>query len=230
MLTLDLARQAFPNNLKTAVTPELVNKLNGIAQDPELAEEIRNNFISYTGVLREGKFKTEDYLSAVVYASFKLRGDSNQDAYMKTFQNRWANLVARGTTPKDMSSYVHAYAKNKLVNLILEQAMVPTWVLNQDIFQKAINTQFEIMTDVDVSPKVRSDAANSLMTHLKKPEIKGDSIKLEVADTSGISELKKAVETLAKAQQESINSGAATTQAIAGSKLIEGTATVVREE
>ena len=52
----ELVIKAVPPNLKNAVTDELVDRLNTITTDQILAEEVRNNFISYASVLREGKF------------------------------------------------------------------------------------------------------------------------------------------------------------------------------
>jgi len=71
MLSLDLVQKAVPANLKNAVTQTLVDKINTISSEPLIAEQIRDNFISYTGVLKEGKFKTEDYLNAVAFVSTK---------------------------------------------------------------------------------------------------------------------------------------------------------------
>jgi hypothetical protein len=214
LLTLDQVQRALPANLKNSATQQLVDNLNNIAADPVLAEQLRENFISYTSVLREGRFKTEDYLNAVMYVSFKLMGDSNQDAYFKTFPQRYQALVARGTPSKDIAAYVSAYNKGKLVNLILEQSLVPTHVLNAHIFQQAINTQVGLMTDPDVSAKVRSDAANSLLTHLKKPEAKAE-LNINVGEQSGMNELRATLERLALQQQALISGGQATVVEIA---------------
>lgn len=221
MLTKQEVERALPANLKSAVTDQLVDSINNIAADPMVAEQIRNNFISYTGVMKDGKFKTEDYVSAVAYVSYKLMGYSNQDAYIRTFPQRYQTLVAKGTTARDISAYVSAYNKGKLVNLIMEQCLVPTWVLNQDLFQKAINTQAELMLDVNVSPKVRSDAANSIMTHLKKPDTKNFQISMDVNESSGLNELKESLKNLAELQLKLIDEGVET-KLIAGSPLVEG--------
>lgn len=95
-----------------------------------MAEAIKDNFLSYTQVLSEGKFKTEDYLSAVMYVSFKLMGMTNQDAYARTFPARYRTLLNNGTSAKDISSYVSMYNKGRLVNLILEKSLIPTWVFD----------------------------------------------------------------------------------------------------
>lgn len=219
-LTVDQVAKALPSNLKGLATQNLTNQINNAVSDPVVAEQIRNNFVSYTGVLQEGRFKTEDYLNAVIYVSHKLMGMSNQNAYFKTFPQRHAALVAKGTSSKDIAAYVAAYNRGKLVNLILEQTLVPTWVLNQDIYQKAINTQADLMMHAN-SEMVRTTAANSILTHLAKPKEAGPLINLDMRETSGMEELKGMLTTLAQKQKELIESGA-TTKSIAEQNIIEG--------
>lgn len=220
-LTVDQVEKALPANLKTAATQSLVDQINNIVSDPLVAEQVRNNFISYTSVLKEGKFKTEDYLHAVTYVSFKLMGMSNQDAYFRTFPQRHAALVAKGTTSKDIAAYVSAYNRGKLVNLILEQSLVPTWVLNADLYQKALNTQADLMMNAQ-SEMVRTTAANSILTHLQKPKEAGPLINIDMRENSGMNELKDMLTALAMKQREAISGGNLTTQEIADQKIIEG--------
>jgi hypothetical protein len=223
-LTLEAVQAAVPAHLKTAINQGFVDQINSIVTDPVFADEVRKNFIGYTSVMREGKFKITDYLHAVVYVSYKLMGHTNQDAYAKTFPKRYEQMLIDGRSNKDISAYVAAFNKNKLVNLIYEQTMIPAWVLNAHLFQKAINVQAEIMLDKEVSAKVRSDAADSLMTHLKKPETKEFQLSMEVTDNSGITELKNAMRDIANAQREAIQSGVKV-EDIAGKPLINVTPT-----
>ena len=209
MLTVDTVVRALPATLRGSVDQALVDKINNIVTDPLIAEQVRENFISYTSVLQDGRFKTEDYLHAVTYVSFKLMGMSNKDAYFRTFPMRHQALVAKGTSEKDISAYVAAYAKGKLVNLIMEQSLVPTWVLNQDIYQKAINTQAHLMVNAN-SEMVRTQAANSILTHLAKPKEAGPLINFDMRENSGMNELRDMLKKVAEKQIEAINSGAAT--------------------
>ena len=225
-LTKELVARALPGNLKAAATDALVDMINNISTDPLIADAIKENFLSYNSVLRDGKFKMEDYVNAVAYVSYKLLGDSNQDAYFKTFPQRYQTLLNAGRTPKEISSYVASYNKGQLVNKILEQTLVPSWVLNQNLYQQALNTQFEIMNDPDVSPKVRSDAADSLLTHLAKPKEAGPLINIDMTETSGMNELKDALVKMAKQQQDLIAAGMST-KAIAAQDIIEVPAKVV---
>lgn len=218
MVTVDVLKACLPGQLQTFATQSLADKLNQIPVDPVVADNIRDNFVSYTSVLRDGKYKLDDYMNAVAYVSFKLMGYNNQECYTRTFPQRYQNLVARGATTKDIAAYVAAYNKNKLVNQIMEQTLIPTHVLNQDIHQKAIMVQYEIMTDPDVSAKVRAEAANSLLTHLKQPETKKVALEVGISDTSGLKELKDMMGNLAAQQLAAIGSGM-TTQEIAHQKL-----------
>lgn len=219
MLTIAEVTKALPPNLKSAATQTLVDKINNITTDPVVAEMVRDNFISYTKVLQEGKFKTEDYLNAVAFVSYQLMGYSNQDCYFRTFPQRHAALVAANTASKDIAAYVSAYSKGKLVNLIRENALVPTWVLNQDTFQKAINVQADLMVNAQ-SEMVRMQAANSLLTHLAKPKEAGPLIAIDMRENSGMTELKETLVKMAEQQQALIQAGV-TVKQIAEQEIVD---------
>ena len=218
-LTVTDVAKALPPTLKGAATQAFVYQINNIVTDPEVAQHVRDNFISYTKVLQDGKFKTEDYLHAVTYVSFKLMGMSNQDAYFRTFPQRHARLVAANTSSKDIAAYVSAYNRGKLVNLILEQSLVPTWVLNQDAYQKAINTQVELMTNAQ-SEMVRTTAANSILTHLAKPKEAGPLVNIDMRESSGMNELRETLTKLAEQQRDLIQRGVST-KAIAEQNIVD---------
>lgn len=223
LLTVGKVEKALPPNLKGAATQAFVDQINNIVSDPIVAQQVRDNFISYTKVLQEGKFKTEDYLHAVTFVSFRLMGLSNQDSYFRTFPQRHAQLVAKGTSPKDISAYVSAYARGKLVNLVLEQTLVPSWVLNQDLYQKALNTQADLMLNAN-SEMVRTQAANSILTHLAKPKDAGSLVNINLNESSGMNELKGMLTQLAQQQRDMIGQGVSTKD-IAAQSIIDVTPT-----
>jgi hypothetical protein len=219
-LTEEDVKRALPQQLRASVNQSLVDTLNNISQDPLVAQSIRDNFVGYSTILKEGKFKTEDYIHAVAYVAYKLMGHNNEDAYALTFPQRYATLLARGASKKDISAYVSAYHRGKLVNLIMEQSLVPTWVLNQDIFQKALNVQADLMVNAN-SEKVRTDAANSILNHLKKPEGHKFQISMDTVESSGMKEMKGMLTQLAQQQQEMIEKGTIKTVDVASSVLIQ---------
>ena len=219
-LTLDNVKKAVPAKLKDSIEQSFVDKLNNLANDPIVADQIRNNFISYAHVINDGKFSIEEYLSAVKYVSFKLMNLTNIDSYARTFPQRYAGLLAKGTSQKDIASYVSAYNRGKLVNLILEQTLVPSWVLNQDIYQKAINTQAELMNNAK-SERVKCMAADSILKALAKPEAAGPLVNIDMKESSGINELKQALVELAANQKRSIEKGILTPKTIVEAEIIK---------
>lgn len=221
-LTVDEFKAALPDKLKKSVNPAIHQKINDLLSDPDLCETYRENLMSYTHVMKEGKFQIEKYIDAVQYVSHKLMGCTNIDAFSRTFPEKIKDWTTRGVESKDIASYVTAYNKSKLVNLILEQTLVPTWVLNQDLFQRALNTQAELMMSAK-SEKVRSDAANSLLTHLKQPENQKIELDIGVKKDSSIDALRQATEALVAQQRQALQAGALNAQQVAHSPVtIEG--------
>ena len=219
-LTRQQIERALPANLKSSATDELAQMINGLVSDPREAELIRENFISYAHVLKEGKYKTSDYVHAVAYVSYKLMNLSNHDAYMKTFPQRYARMLADGLEKKEISSFVAAYAKNQLVNKILEQTLVPVWVMNHDLFQRALRTQAAIM-ETSQSDMARTQAANSILTHLAKPKEAAAKVAIQINENSGMQEIKNLLRDLAQKQVEHIQAGNSTAKDVAAQRIID---------
>lgn len=209
---------ALPDKVKKSVSQELIDQVNLTLTEPEMFEAYRDNLLSYTRVMSDGRFKVEQYVSAVRYVSHKLMGSSNIDAYTKTFPDKYTRFVAQGVQAKDIASYVTAYNKSKLVNLIFEQTLIPSYVLNQDLYQKALNVQAELMMNAN-SEKVKTDAANSLLTHLKMPEIHKVELDIGIKEDSSIAALRQATLELARQQRLSIGGGQMSAQDVAHSKI-----------
>ena len=182
-LTVDEFKNALPQQMQKLVSQEIMDDVNSCLTDPEHLDNFRENLLTFTSVLQTGKYKMEHYINAVRYCGFKIMGFTNHDSYMHTFPAKYARFVANKVSKKDISSYVAAFNKGKMVHMILAQAMVPSHILNAHLFQKALNIQAMIMSDVEVSPKVRVDAANSLLTHLKAPDV--PKVEIEVSHNQG---------------------------------------------
>ena len=219
MLTVDQFKTALPDKVKKSVNQELIDQINKTLSEPEMYEAYRDNLLSYTKVMADGRFKIQNYVDAVKYVSHKLMGCSNIEAYTKTFPDKYQNFLAQGVVAKDIASYVTAYNKSKLVNLIFEQTLIPSYVLNQDLYQKALNVQAELMVTAN-SEKVRCDAANSLLTHLKMPETQKVELEIGVKEDSSIAALRATTLELARQQRLMVESGAMNAQDIAHGKLI----------
>lgn len=219
VLTVDQFKVALPDKVKKSINQELIDQINATLSDPEMYESYRDNLLSYTKVMADGRFKITDYVNAVKYVSHKLMGASNIEAYTKTFPDKYQRFVQNGVTPKDIASYVTAYNKSKLVNLIFEQTLVPSYVLNQDLYQKALNVQAELMLTAK-SEKVRSDAAAHLMAALKMPETQKVELEIGVKEDGSIAALRESTLALARQQRLMVEAGAMNAQQVAHSRLV----------
>lgn len=218
-LSLEQFRMVLPDKMKKSLNQELLDKINATLSNPEEFEHYRDNLLSYTKVMQDGKFKIEQYLDAVKYVGHKLMGCSNIEAYMKTFPDKYQNFVMSGVASKDIASYVTAYNKGKLVNLIFEQTLIPVHVLNQDMYQRALNAQFELGMSA-ASEKVRADALNSVLTQLRPPEVKKVELDIGVKESDAIAQLREATLSLAEEQRKAIMAGALSAQDAAHQKLV----------
>ena len=205
---LEDLRAIVPIKLQTAITQDIVDDINELnSDDPEAASNIRDNFITYLDVLQEGKYKLTDYLNAIKYVSFKLMGKTNRDSYRYTFPERFRRMKESETPEKDIDSVISAYNRNKLVNKIYEKTIIPSWILNQDAYQEAINTQVKLMRTAN-SERVRMMAADSILNHLKRPEnIQQAQLSINVNTGSIIDDLQKNMLKLVESQQNMIKLG-----------------------
>lgn len=217
-LTIEQFQSALPDKVKKSINQELIDQINQTLSEPELFEAYRDNLMSYARVMADGRFKVQEYINAVRYVSHKLMGCTNIEAYSKTFPDKIQRFALQNVQAKDIASYVTAYNKSKLVNLIFEQTLIPSYVLNQDLYQKALNVQADLMMNAK-SEKVRTDAANSLLTQLKQPEVKKIELDIGVKEDSSIKVLRQATLELAEHQRQAIAAGQMGVQQVAHSKL-----------
>ena len=210
------------------VNQEILDLINLSLDEPEERENFMDNLVSYTYVLSQGKFKMVSYINAVKYVSFKVAGLNNKESYKRTFPEKYVDFHARGVASKDIASYITAYNKSKLVQLIYAQTLTPCYIINQPLFQRALNVQAALMLDTSISPKVRSDAANSILTHTKAPETQKVELDVNVAEDKSISDLRAATNELVEKQKELIAMGTPVI-AIAHSQIIDSPESTVED-
>jgi len=220
-ITVDALKAVMPKTKKHHITDGLVSELNQLCTEPEHRDAFRENLLSYTSVLNDPHVKLPSYIHAVKYVSYKLMGNTNEESWIKTFPERYQRLMTAKKDAGFIRSTVACYNRNKIVNAVWEQSMIPTWVFNQDMHQKAINTQAELMTGAK-SETVRCNAADSLLQHLKQPEQTKVTLDINVKEDDSIRQLRDVTLELAARQRKMIKAGAMTADDMARGKLIEG--------
>lgn len=218
-LSLEMFQKALPKHVKKHLNQEIIDGVNVVLRDPAMRESYRDNLLSYTSVMSEGKFKIGSYVDAVRYVSCKLLGASNLQAYLTTFPVRYQELLNKGIEERHIASIVSAYNKGVLVNKIFEQTLVPLGVLNADLAQRALNVMADLMISAK-SEKVRGDAANNLVNHLKMPETTKIELDIGIKEDNSISELRETTLELVAQQRKMIESGALDAKQVAHSKVI----------
>ncbi len=218
----DMLRLALPKQLGKSIPVGLVDTINMLAEaDDMMRQGYRDNVIGYATVLTEGRWKIKDYLNAVRFCTYRMGGMGVAKSYNLTFPERYKRMSEEGASQNYMSSLSTQYNKSKIVNLILEQAMVPVYLVNADAFQKAINAQLKILSEGNSEIAI-VQAANSLMTHLKPPETRKLEVDININEGSAIDELRQVTRDLAAKQLESIVKGTTDVKSVAESVIIEG--------
>nr|DAT04361.1 MAG TPA: hypothetical protein [Caudoviricetes sp.] len=224
LLSVEGLKKIYPRKVNDDVLAECVKVMNDSVKDMDaiMQEHYRDNLVSVIDVIKDGeRIKFKDYVKAVKFCSFKIAGYTDTRAYSLTFPERIERMAKDGISNTNLYVYANSYAKNKVVVEIMAKLIVPSHIMFQDYFSLAVKTQVEIMTDDTISPKVRSDAANSLMTHLKQPEIKQAELKISTNDNGAIGSLTEALNNLSNAQKQALSSGSIKLKDISEAEIIE---------
>ena len=195
MLALESVKKLVPKNQRTLITQEFLDKLEASVSDSLVAEQFKENFVTYLNVLSKGKYKMEDYINAVKYVSFKLLGYSNINAYIATFPERYERLKTEGQT--QIEAFVSMYNKNKLVMQIYEQTIVPSYVLNAPMHQQALNTLASMIADDDVRGMTKVKACEAILQYTKQPDVVKGELTIGIEQSDTINDLREITENLA---------------------------------
>ena len=215
--------------VKVAISDELLDKINDITTNGDMAEYYKENLLTFSTVLSLPNVSMSAYINAVQFVSLVLNDHSYTKAWARVFPDRYQRLLDQGVPAKDIQGHVTGYRKTKIVTKIMEQALVPSYLYNMSLFQEAINTQASIMRDERALNKDRIAAADSVLKYTQIPEHLITN-KQEIVDKgmSIIELLANSVNSLAEAQRDSIKSNTFTVRQIAESKIIEGDFTNAR--
>ena len=220
LITKEQFKAALPPQIKKSVNQILIDQINATLNEPDALDTLRENLLSYGSVMRDGKFKIPNYINAVKYVSHKLLGRTNKEAYVKTFPDKYLSFVTKGVKERDIASYITAYNKGKLVNLIFEQTLIPSYVLNYNMFQEALNVQADLMLNAK-SEKVKSDAANSLLVHLKRPETTKIELDIGVSQDKTLDVLRASTLELVEQQKKLMQEGILSAKQVAEKVLVD---------
>lgn len=177
--------------------------------NPAIAEHFRNICINVMDSMygNGSRINLQDYLNAALFVTYRNTGDTKVKAYTKTFPDRVQRMQREGQSMTHLNSYADIYSKNQCVIDIQAKMLLPTHIVCHDLFYEAMRVTVDIMNDDKVSPKVRVDAANSIMNHTKQPEIKKQELNIKINESNEIEQLKQALFDLSAKQRNDIIEG-----------------------
>lgn len=177
--------------------------------NPAIAEHFRNICIDVMDSMygNGSRINLQDYLNAALFVTYRNTGDTKVKAYTKTFPDRVQRMQREGQSMTHLNSYADTYSKNQCVIDIQAKMLLPTHIVCHDLFYEAMRVTVDIMNDDKVSPKVRVDAANSIMNHTKQPEIKKQELNIKINESNEIEQLKQALFDLSTKQRNDIIEG-----------------------
>src|SRR5690606_32470208 len=102
---------------------------------------------------------------------------------------------------------------------IMQQAAIPVWLANQDLYQRALAHQAHLMVNAK-SEKVQSDAAAHLMNALRPPEVAKIELDVGVKESSAIAALREATMALVSQQRTMLQAGALNAKDVAEAPMV----------
>jgi len=109
----------MPSHIRKNISPEVVADINAAIMDPEVLAVYRENVIGLSSVMKEGRFKIHDYISAVKFVSYRLLSNDQISSWSKTFPDRYNDMIKRGCSRSEIASVCSRYAASKLVILLM---------------------------------------------------------------------------------------------------------------
>lgn len=219
-MSIEELRDSMPSHLRRNVSQELLEEVNSALTDPNYAEAFKQNMLNFNTVFREGRYKLHEYINAVKYVSFKQMGLSNTEAYMKAFPDRYKQHINNGCTSNTIQSYISIYNRSKLVTAIMSQTIIPTYILNQGLYQDTLSKLNNLMHNAK-SEFVQYNAAAKLADILRPPEVKKVELSLGISQDSPLAQVEQALANIALEQMKLLESGM-TAKDIAEMKTVKG--------
>jgi hypothetical protein len=193
-----------------------------------MVDAFQENIITYANIMEGSRYSIRQYVNAVKYCSYKLMGYTNRDSYKMAFPTKYKEALekyrALGFEDRFIWDYkispqVVQYNGGKLVNAIMEQSIIPPHILNQGLYQEALNVSADLMRNAK-SDFVKMTAADNIMSQLKPPEISKIKMDISYVENDAIKKLKEVTQELAISQRKAIESGAMSSKEIAETNIL----------
>lgn len=215
-------KRFLPKNKQHLATDKIVKLLQDPLDSSNIQEFIVENFINYTDLLKDSSaFGLKEYINAVRFASHRMLGDTWLDCYKKTFPERYDAHLAEGKSLDALRARADGFSRTKLVQSILSRGYIAPYILNQPLFQQALNTAASIMLDEDTSAIARVQAAKTVLEYTKAPEVQKLQMDIGIKASDELVQLEETMNRFAEMIYTGIHSGKISSKDAIESKIID---------
>jgi HSP90 family molecular chaperone len=211
-LSLDLVKSQVPKHIKEQITPEVLDEIHKLAENPDYGEEFLETYKDCLIALEESPKTTHRrYLNAVKFYTLVESGHSLTDAYCLTFPERFEQRTRNSNESPEkkkqmMRGEASRFNSSRTVNELRLITQTPVQLIHRHLLHDAILQTADLMRSAK-SEMVRQKAADTLIRELKPAEENTLRVKVDDGASSAIEELRKASQELAAEQRKAALAG-----------------------
>lgn len=218
-ISIEEFKAALPVKQRKAFTEEAFILMQEINNNPEFPDgEFIKSILTYSSILLNGRYKTNDYIKAVEYCTYITAGSSIIDAYKKTFPDRALRRIEQGCAEITQTSAATIFHKNSLIQKILTQSTIPMRLFFMKDKYDAIGVLSNEMKTA-VFAKDRISAADKLLVHLADPLESKIELDIGIKSNNIIEDYEKAMHMFVTEQRKMMEEGL-DIKTVANAKLI----------
>ncbi len=179
-----------------------------IMENHEAPEEFAEQLVTFSSVLRNGRYKAEGYIKAVQYASYRQMNFSMTKSYRMTFPDRCFRNGEKKPTGT-VEALASIYDKTAIVQGILAQMQIPLHIMMMSERVRAANVLANLMINAD-NERVQMEAADKLLNHINVPETVKVELDVGFKADETLSQLNDTLNKISEIAQTRIKAGLVT--------------------
>ncbi len=171
-------------------------------------EEFAEQLVTFSSVLRQGRYKAEGYIKAVQYASYRQMNLSMVASFKRTFPERCfrdGKKKPQGT----VDALASLYDKTAIVQGIMTQIQIPLHIMMMSERVKAANILAHLMVNAETE-RIQMESADKLLNHISIPETMKVEMDIGVKTDDTIKELNETLTRISEIASNKIQSGTVT--------------------
>ena len=171
-----------------------------------------DRLVSWSSILRGGRYKTTEYIKAVNFCSLRAMDFTVLDAYKRTFPERLSRREAGKRVPKPegtIRASASIYSTGALVHGIMSQMQIPLHIMMMSQRVKMAMKLADLAMNAS-SERVQMEAADRLLSHIVAPEVKKMELDIGFRADDTIESINSALDRFSQIAHDRIRAGTIT--------------------